>query len=133
MGALRLHHVGIIQPDLKEALLLMTLLGMEEEYRGYVERWQCWCVFAKSQNTSTIEFIIPTGGVLTKFNRGAGGLHHVALEVDDLDTTRAEIEHQGMKLLEPTHVKGAGKFLCNFLSPIYTRGIQVEFVQLCAD
>jgi hypothetical protein len=27
-------------------------------------------------------------------------------------------------------VKGAGNFLCNFLSPVYTRGITIEFVQL---
>jgi len=27
-------------------------------------------------------------------------------------------------------VKGAGDFICNFLSPIYTRGAIVEFVQL---
>jgi methylmalonyl-CoA/ethylmalonyl-CoA epimerase len=38
-----------------------------------------------------------------------------------------------MKLLEPKHVKGAGPFLCNFLSPIYTRGITIEYVQLLAD
>ncbi len=35
-----------------------------------------------------------------------------------------------MKLLEPEPVKGAGPFLCNFLSPIYTRGITIEFVEL---
>jgi len=27
-------------------------------------------------------------------------------------------------------VKGAGDFLCNFLSPVYTRGVTIEFVQL---
>ncbi len=35
-----------------------------------------------------------------------------------------------MRLLESEHVKGAGNFLCNFLSPVYTRGITIEFVQL---
>jgi methylmalonyl-CoA/ethylmalonyl-CoA epimerase len=35
-----------------------------------------------------------------------------------------------MKLLEPEPIKGAGSFLCNFLSPIYTRGLTVEFVQI---
>lgn len=38
-----------------------------------------------------------------------------------------------MKLLNDVHVKGAGPFLCNFLSPIYTRGIQVEFIELIGD
>ena len=129
MSALKLHHVGIVQPTEEEATQFMRLLGMEEDYRGYVEQWQCWCIFAKSQNGSTIEFIVPTGGVLTKFNKGAGGLHHVAVEIADLDELRERLESRGMKLLEPQHIKGAGDFLCNFLSPIYTRGIQVEFIQ----
>ena len=129
MSALKLHHVGIVQPTEEEATQFMRLLGMEEDYRGYVEQWQCWCIFAKSQNGSTIEFIVPTGGVLTKFNKGAGGLHHVAIEIADLDAARMRLESQGMKLLEPQHIKGAGDFLCNFLSPVYTRGIQVEFIQ----
>src|SRR5258708_5921654 len=130
MGSLKLHHVGIVQPTEQEALQFMHLLGMEEHYRGYVERWKCWGIFAQSYNGSTIEFVVPTEGVLTKFNKGAGGLHHVAVEVDNLDVTRSELEREGMQLVEAEHVKGAGPFLCNFLSPIYTRGIQVEFIQL---
>ncbi|MDB5423138.1 MAG: hypothetical protein JWQ29_554, partial [Phenylobacterium sp.] len=37
---------------------------------------------------------------------------------------------QDMKFIEAEHVKGAGNFLCNFLSPIYTRGLTVEYVQM---
>ena len=129
MSALKLHHVGIVQPSEEDAVLFMRLLSMEEDYRGYVDHWQCWCIFATSTNGSTIEFIIPTAGVLTKFNKGAGGLHHVAVEVASLDQTRARLESEGMKLLEPEHIKGAGDFFCNFLSPVYTRGIQVEFIE----
>ena len=35
-----------------------------------------------------------------------------------------------MKMVEDEPIKGAGNFLCNFLSPIYTRGLTVEFVQM---
>ncbi|MBI5265042.1 MAG: VOC family protein [Bradyrhizobium sp.] len=129
MAPLKLHHVAIIQPTEQDALQFMHLLGMEEHYRGYVEQWRCWCIFAQSCNGSTVEFVVPTAGVLAKFNKGVGGLHHIAVEVDNLDATRRELESQGMQLIEPEHVKGAGPFLCNFLSPIFTRGIQVEFVQ----
>jgi methylmalonyl-CoA/ethylmalonyl-CoA epimerase len=132
MPALKLHHVGIVQPTEQDALQLMALLGMEEEYRGYVDQWQSWCIFARSANASTIEFIVPTGGVLAKFNKGAGGLHHIAIEVADLDVARDRLATAGLQFLEKTHVKGAGDFMCNFVSPVYTRGIQIEFVQLLA-
>jgi catechol 2,3-dioxygenase-like lactoylglutathione lyase family enzyme len=126
----RLHHTGIVQMSEEEALTMMTLLGLEEDYRGYVPEWHALCIFTKASKGSPIEFVVPNGGPLLKFNKGFGGLHHIALEVPDLDELARDLENRGMKLLEAKHVKGAGPFLCNFLSPIYTRGVQVEYVQL---
>ena len=78
----------------------MALFGHEEEYRGEVPEFECWCLFMKAaQGQPTVELVVPTGGSLARFNRGAGGLHH------------------------------SGNFLCNFLSPIATRGVLVEYVQ----
>jgi catechol 2,3-dioxygenase-like lactoylglutathione lyase family enzyme len=125
-----LHHVGIVQVDEEDALSLMALMGLEEDYRGYVPQFHALCIFTKAASGSPIEFVIPDGGPLAQFNKGAGGLHHIALQVPDLDALQRALEGEGMKLLEPTHVKGAGNFLCNFLSPVYTRGITIEFVQV---
>jgi methylmalonyl-CoA/ethylmalonyl-CoA epimerase len=128
-----LHHVGIIQPSEAEAMVLMTLLGLKEDYRGYVEKWQALCIFTRPEGATPIEFVVPNGGPLAKFNKGIGGLHHVALTVPSIDDVRAYLEPQGVKLLNETHVKGAGPFLCNFVSPIYTRGVQIEFIELLSD
>lgn len=125
-----LHHVGIVQASEEEALTLMALMGLEEDYRGFVPQFSALCIFTKAVTGSPIEFVVPDGGPLAKFNKGAGGLHHIALQVPDLDALQRGLEAEGMKLLEPEHVKGAGDFLCNFLSPVYTRGITIEFVQL---
>ena len=124
-----LHHVGIVQPTEGDALSLISLLGLEEDYRGFVPRWSALCIFTKADERSPIEFVIPQGGPLERFNRGAGGLHHIALEVADLAALARELEADNMRLLEPAPIKGAGDFLCNFLSPSYTRGLTVEFVQ----
>ena len=125
-----LHHTGIVQMSEDNALAIMRLLGLEEDYRGYVPKWHALCIFTKAQQGSAIEFVVPDGGPLMKFNRGLGGLHHIALQVLDLDAVARDLHSQGMKLLEDEHVKGAGPFLCNFLSPIYTRGLTVEYVRL---
>jgi len=125
-----LHHVGIIQASEEDALALMQLMGLEEDFRGYVERWSALCIFTKRDQGSPIEFVIPDGGPLAKFNKGAGGLHHIALQVPSLDALARRLEDEDMQLLETEHVKGAGNFLCNFLSPIYTRGITIEFIQM---
>jgi catechol 2,3-dioxygenase-like lactoylglutathione lyase family enzyme len=125
-----LHHVGIVKPTEAHALEMMTLLGLEEDYRGFVPQWSALCIFTKPHRGSPIEFVVPDGGPLEKFNGGVGGLHHIALEVPDLDAMARQLEADGMKFLESAHVKGAGPFLCNFLAPIYTRGVTVEYVQL---
>jgi methylmalonyl-CoA/ethylmalonyl-CoA epimerase len=124
-----LHHVGIVQPSEADAVSLMTLLGLEEDFRGYVPQFHALCIFTRRTTGSPIEFVIPDGGPLLKFNKGAGGLHHIALQVDSLATTAEKLRAQGMRLLEPQPVKGAGNFICNFLSPVFTRGITVEFVE----
>lgn len=124
-----LHHVGIVLPDEQTALGLMALLGLEEDFRGLVPQWSVLCIFTRRNGATPIEFVIPDGGPLAGFGKGAGGLHHIALQVDDLDAVRDRLAARGMKLLEPEHVKGAGDFLCNFLSPVYTRGLTIEFVQ----
>ena len=124
-----LHHTGIVQMSEEEALAMMRLLGLEEDYRGYVPQWRALCIFTKATRGSPIEFVVPDGGPLLKFNKGLGGLHHIALQVPDLDALARDFNSQGMKFLETDHVKGAGAFLCNFLSPVYTRGVTVEYVQ----
>ncbi len=125
-----LHHVGIVQPDERDALEQMSLLGLEEEYRGFVPQWSALCIFTTGGKGSQIEYVIPNGGPLAHFNKGAGGFHHIALQVPDLDAIALELQAHGMKLLEVEHVRGAGRFLCNFLSPGFTRGLTVEYVQL---
>jgi len=125
-----LHHVGIVQSNERDAQEQMSLLGLEEEYRGYVPKWSALCIFTKASRGSQIEFVIPDGGPLMKFNKGAGGLHHIALQVPDLDEVELKLRAEGMKFIEPNHVRGAGSFICNFVSQVYTRGVTIEYVQL---
>jgi len=125
-----LHHVGIVQPSEDDVQTMMAVLGLEEDYRGYVPEWSALCIFAKADKGSAIEFVVPNGGPLARFNKGAGGLHHIALEVPDLREAMRAYEANGMKFLEKEPIKGAGPFLCNFLGPAATRGVIVEFVEL---
>jgi methylmalonyl-CoA/ethylmalonyl-CoA epimerase len=125
-----LHHVGIVQPTEADAADMMALFGLTEDFRGYVPQFHALCIFTRRVSGSPIEFVIPDGGPLERFNKGAGGLHHIAFEVDDLDALAMRLAANDMRLLETEHVKGAGDFLCNFLSPIYTRGVTIEYVQL---
>jgi hypothetical protein len=126
---LHLHHLGILQPTEADALEQMSLLGLEEDYRGYVARWSALCIFTKATRGSQIEYVVPNGGALAKFNKGAGGIHHIAFDVANLAEMERKLNAEGMKFIEKHPVKGAGQFICNFLSPVYTRGLIVEYIQ----
>ncbi len=123
----RLHHVGIIVPDMHQVEALMSLLGFRPGITQYVPRYQADCIFTKGHGVA-IEFIIPRGGPLARFNKGMGGIHHIAVEVDDLDILATDLAREEIKLLEEQPVD-AGRLWINFLPPAYSRGIIVEYVQ----
>lgn len=126
----KLHHVGVIQPDMEAAEVYMELFNHTEDYRGFVESFQCWCIFLKAPpGEAAVELVVPEGGPLAKFNRGAGGLHHYAFETSDIRALATELAQKDVRMLEPEPVKGAGNFLCNFVHPVSTRGVIVEYVQ----
>jgi len=130
MKILRLHHVGIVMNSLEIAEHFMQQFGLQEDYREYVKAYHAWCIFTKySEDESPLEFVVPTEGVLTEYNKGKGGIHHIAFEVDDVEAAKAEYEARGMQMLEETAVKGAGNIIVNFLRPRYGFGVLVEFVE----
>lgn len=137
LSALRspvLHHVGIVVRTEKLALTQMSRLGLQEDYRGYVRAWDVLCIFAQGNGGSPVEFVVPgSPGALRDFNKGLGGLHHLAFAVPDLTEATARLAAMGVKMLEEHAVRGAGPFLCNFIPPMYTRAYAVELVQLLTE
>lgn len=130
----KLHHVGIVMPDLEAAERHLETFGLVEDYRGYVETWHCWCIFATPGAGGTaVELVVADDGPLLRFNRGVGGVHHFAYEIDDWDEVARWCAANDISLLEPAPIKGAGNFLCNFINPVATRGIQIELVQPLSD
>lgn len=130
----RIHHIGIVMPYRERAEQFMKIFNFETECEEYVEAYHAQCVFTKhKENEVALEFIIPSEGVLTEYNGGKGGLHHIALEVDDVEAVRQEYEQKGLRMLEEAAVPGACGIIVNFLRPRYGAGILVEFVQRLSE
>ncbi len=126
----RLHHVGIVLPSLEDAEAHMQTFGLREDYRGYVEHWHCWCIFTvPAPGGTAIELVVAQDGPLLRFNKGVGGVHHFAYQVDDIAAAARWCEANDLRLVEPEAIKGAGDFWCNFIHPVSTRGVQIELVQ----
>lgn len=130
MNRKRIHHIGIVMNDRSRAESFMDIFGFEVDNEEYVDAYHAQCIFTKVQGTEVaLEFIIPTEGVLTEYNNGKGGIHHIALEVDDVEAVRQEYEAKGLHMLEESAVQGACGIIVNFLRPRYGAGILVEFIE----
>jgi methylmalonyl-CoA/ethylmalonyl-CoA epimerase len=126
-----IHHIGIIAINREQIERTKVLLGLEEVHSGYVSAYQAECTFLIGHGPS-IEFILSEQPVLRNFNRGLGGIHHIAFQVPSLAEVAERLRLQGISMLEPQPVRGAGPFVVNFLPP-RVLGYTVEFVELVAE
>ena len=127
---IRVHHWGIVLPTVEKAEAFIKQFGLVEDYRGYVEAYDENLIFTtRGDGHDAIEFIIPLSGVLTEFNKGKGGIAHVAYLVDDIEATSAELRAQGFEMLETVATKGTDEIIVNFIRPKYTQGILVELIE----
>ena len=127
---IRVHHWGIVLPTVEKAEAFIKQFGLVEDYRGYVEAYDSNLIFTThGDGHDAIEFIIPLSGVLTEFNKGKGGIAHVAYLVDDIEATSEELRAQGFEMLESKATKGTEEIIVNFIRPKYTQGILVELIE----
>ena len=131
---IRTHHWGIVLPTVEKAEAFMKTFGLKEDYRGHVKAYDSHLIFTPHGNgQDAIEFIIPQSGVLTEFNKGKGGIAHIAYLVDDIRACQKEVEAMGMQLLEREPVEGTEDIIVNFIRPKFTQGILVELIEQVAD
>ncbi|MCK4274674.1 MAG: methylmalonyl-CoA epimerase [Dehalococcoidales bacterium] len=127
----KVHHIGIAVNNLKESVALFErLLGL----KAHIEEAPCQrvteAVFKLGEGVE-IDLLEPMGpdSAVAKFLEKRGeGLHHIALEVDDIDADLNEMEGKGVQLIDKQGREGvAGKI--GFLHPKSFNGVLVELVQ----
>ena len=131
---IRTHHWGIVLPTVEKAEAFMKTFGLQEDYRGLVKAYDSHLIFTKhGEGVDAVEFIIPQSGVLCEFNKGKGGIAHVAYLVDDIKATMEDVKAMGYELLEAEPQEGTEDIIVNFIRPKYTQGILVELIEQIGD
>ena len=62
-------------------------------------------------------------------NGGRGGLHHMAIRVDNLEQALEELKAKGVRLIDEKPRRGAGGAMIAFLHPKATGGILLELCE----
>jgi methylmalonyl-CoA/ethylmalonyl-CoA epimerase len=57
------------------------------------------------------------------------GIHHIAVQVDDIKASLADLKSKGARLIDETPRIGAGGCLVAFVHPSTTNGVLLELVQ----
>ena len=81
---------------------------------------------------SRIELLEPTSeeSPISKFLAKRGpGIHHIAVRVEDIRQTLADLKEKGARLIDEEPRTGAGGCLVAFIHPSSTGGVLIELVQ----
>jgi len=129
---LKVEHVGIAVRTLAESVPLFEKLLKSQCYKTErVETEMVNTAFFKTSDTK-IELLesIDENGVISKFiNKKGEGVHHIAFEVDNLETEMERLKNEGFILLNDKPKKGADNKLVCFLHPASTNGVLIELCE----
>ena len=129
---LKIEHLGIAVKNLEISNLVFSKLFNTSPYKNEM-------VESESVNTSflllgdsKIELLEATNeeSPIAKFLEKKGeGLHHIAFEVDDIESEMKRLELEGFVLLNNQPKKGADNKIVCFLHPKSTNGVLIELCQ----
>jgi methylmalonyl-CoA epimerase len=129
---MKINHLGIATKGIEEALKFWEdALGLENIHTEVIED-QKVRVAMLPLSESRIELLEPTSedSPISKFlEKRGGGIHHVAIEVEDIAVSLAQLKAKGMRLIDESPRIGAEGCLVAFVHPSSTNGVLLELVQ----
>jgi methylmalonyl-CoA epimerase len=133
---MKINHLGIATKSIEEALKFWEgALGLENVHTEVVED-QKVRVAMLPIGESRVELLEPTSddSPISKFlEKRGGGIHHIAIEVDDIEASLAKLKSEGMRLIDETPRIGAEGCLVAFVHPASANGVLLELVQTKSD
>ena len=128
----KIAHIGIAVRDLEASIPFYTdLLGMTLEKMEEVESEQVKVAFIKI-GESRIELLEPLSeksAIHSFLEKKGEGIHHIALEVDNIDERLNDLQENGIRLINEQPKQGADNAQIAFLHPKSTNGVLFELCQ----
>lgn len=129
---MKIDHIGIATERLEDAAALwQDALGLQLDSTEEVAT-QGVRVAMFSLGESHIELLEPLtqNSPVGKFLEKRGpGIHHIAVQVDDIREALASLKAKGLRLIDEVPRVGAGNCLVAFIHPAAANGVLLELVQ----
>lgn len=129
----KIHHIGIAVEDLDVSIeLYQTLTGSAPDHIEEVPSEKVKTAFFKT-GESHLELLQATSedSPIAKFiaQKGKGGIHHICVQVDDVQKKLDELKAAGFVLINDKPVEGAHGMKVAFVHPKSTGGVLLELAQ----
>jgi methylmalonyl-CoA/ethylmalonyl-CoA epimerase len=129
---MKIDHIGIATNGIDDAArFYLESLGLQIEHVEEVAS-QKVRVAMLPLGESRVELLEPTSddSPISRFLAKRGpGIHHVAVRVEDIRASLAELKEKGARLIDEEPRTGAGGCLVAFIHPSSTGGVLLELVE----
>ncbi|MEW6030791.1 MAG: methylmalonyl-CoA epimerase [Chloroflexota bacterium] len=129
----RINHVAVVVEDMDEALAFWRdALGIELHELRDVPAEKSQVAFLPLAG-SEVELVLPTtddSGLAKYLAKRGPGMHHLCLEVDDIEGMLAQLKAKKIRLINESPRTAADGKRYAFIHPESTGGVLVELYQL---
>ena len=128
----KIEHLGIAVKNLEESNnLFEKLLGVTSYKEEFVESEGVKTSFFMNgpNKIELLEATNPDSPIAKFIEKKGEGIHHVAFEVDDIESEIIRLQKEGFIVLNEKPKKGADNKLVAFLHPKSTNGVLIELCQ----
>lgn len=128
----KIDHIGIAVDNLDEAISMYeNLFGLKCRDIEVITDQKVRVAFFNIGDTE-IELLEPIdckGPIANFINKKGQGIHHIAFNTDDIETSIIDSKMKGAKLIQEKPIYGAGGALTIFYYPKTTKGTLIEICQ----
>jgi len=130
---LRIDHIAVLVDDLEKTLSFWRdALGMTLSHVEDIPAEKSMVAFLPLGG-SEVELVKPTtddSGLARYLEKRGPGMHHICLEVDDIEGMLARLKEAGVQLINETPLAGSGGKRYAFVHPKSANGVMVELYEL---
>jgi methylmalonyl-CoA/ethylmalonyl-CoA epimerase len=129
----KINHVAVVVDDMEKSLAFWRdALGLEMTELRDVPSEAAQIAFLPVAG-SEVELVRPTtddSGLAKYLAKKGAGMHHICLEVDDIEGMMAQLKEKGIRLINEAPKTAADGKKYAFIHPESTSGVLVELYQL---
>ena len=131
----KINHVAIVVKDINESLNFWeTALGLKLDHVEDVPSQASKVAFIPV-GEGEIELVQPTSsdsGMAAYLEKRGEGMHHLCIEVDDIEAKMQELKDAGVRLINQSPEVLPGRKMA-FIHPKSTSGVLVELYEITAE